>query len=254
MKKLQTLLLSSSLIALTACAGQTYRADVGAMFPVVGGDIALQNSAGTGSLGGSQNDLKSEMGLGDSEVSPYVRLQMDDGKSRFRVHGFGIDAEGSGTLVGDFGDIAAGSVVKTSMEYFNVTAAWGYEVLRNKSYRVAVGAQLGFYLLDIAAVSAAGRESVDTTVLVPMPFAEAEWLWKDFAIGANGGFMSADLGDAAGIYWDLEGYVRWQAAEQFDVLVGYRNIRMDAYGSASSRDFDADLDIQGIFISGGVRF
>ncbi|MEO6593331.1 MAG: hypothetical protein ABIP94_01100, partial [Planctomycetota bacterium] len=159
-----------------------------------------------------------------------------------------------GTLLHPYGDITAGSQVQTSMEYFNITAAYGFEVLREQYYRVAVGAELGFYTLDIAAVSGARRESVKTSVIVPMPFIEVEGFYGDFTLGVNGGWMSADLGDANGIYWDMEGYAKWQATEKFDLLVGYRNIRMDSSGRASSRDFDADLDVQGFFVGGGIRF
>ncbi|MEO6597688.1 MAG: hypothetical protein ABIP94_23330, partial [Planctomycetota bacterium] len=91
MKKLQNLLLTSSLVALTACAGQTYRADVGAMFPIASGDIALAASSPAAlnpTLGERQTNLDNELSVGDTEVSPYVRLQMDDGKHRVRVHGF----------------------------------------------------------------------------------------------------------------------------------------------------------------------
>ena len=35
---------------------------------------------------------------------------------------------------------------------------------------------------------------------------------------------------------------------------GYRYILLDGYGQASSRDFDADIDLQGLYISGGIRF
>ncbi len=253
MKKLQ-MLLAVSLAALTACAGQTYRADVGAMFAITNGDIALQNAGGSLDLGSNQNDLDSEMGVGDTEVSPYVRLQMDDKKHRVRVHGFGLDAEGSGTLVGDYGGIVAGSQVRTSMEFFALGAAYGYEVLRDKNYRVALGGQLAFYKLDVGARANVGREQVQTDVIVPMPFAEVEGFLGPVTVGVNASFMSIDLGDASGIYWDTEAYARWQATKDFDVLCGYRYLLLDAYGTASSRDFDADLNVQGIFFSAGVKF
>ena len=37
-------------------------------------------------------------------------------------------------------------------------------------------------------------------------------------------------------------------------MAGYRYILLDAYGVATARDFDADVDVQGIFITAGIKF
>lgn len=263
MKKLQTLLLSCSVSVLAACAGQTYRADVGAMFAFANGDIALQNAAGSLDLGSNQNNLENNMGLADTEVSPYVRLQMDKEKHRVRFLGFRMDAEGSGTLAGgpgtgDFGDIPGGTPVTTSMEFLAINANYAYEVLRSPDYRIGLGLQLAYYALDVAARSASGREEVQTDALVPYPFIEIEGFARGgFTGGANASLMALDVGDGSGRYWDAEAYVRWEGTidrADIDVMVGYRYILLDAYGNASGRDFDADIDVNGVFISAGIRF
>jgi hypothetical protein len=253
MTKATTLLLSS-LTCLLGCAGQQYRVDVGPFFARASGDVALQNSSGSLSLGQNQNDLEGNLGLGDTEPSPYVRLQMDQERHRVRVHGFSVDGDGSGVLAGDYGNIPAGSTVTTSMEFAAIAANWAYQLARGDSYRFAAGAQAGYYGLDVAARSPAGREEVETDVLVPMPFAEIEGFYKSLTLGANCAFMSADLGDASGIYIDAEAYLRWAAAKNFDFFVGYRYVSIDAYGRASDRDFDADVDVQGVFFGAGIRF
>lgn len=245
-----------ALAVFPACRGQgqTYRAAVGPMFARTTGDIALQNAAGTLELGQEQNDVDSDLGLGDTEAVPYVRLQTDVSRHRVRLHGFGVDAEGNGTLAGDYGGIPAGAPVRTSMQFFAINANYGYELLRDRHYRLAVGGQAAFYSLDVAARSSPGREEVETSVLVPMPFVEGELFFEQFTLGANFGVMGADLGDASGRYLDTEAYVQWQVNKDFDLLVGYRYLVLDGYGRASDRDFDADLDLQGVFFTAGVRF
>jgi len=252
MKKL--LLLVSMIVPLAACAGTSYRGSAGPMFAVMNGQVALQNAGGSLALGENQNDVDSETGLGDTEVAPYIRLQSDKERHRVRLHGFGFDASGNGTLVGDYGGIPAGSQVTTSTEMFAIAANYGYELLRGDRYRLAVGGQAGYYKLDVAARSTIGREAVSTDVLVPMPFLELELLLGPLTIGANAAIMGADLGDASGRYWDMEGNVRWQATKEFDLMAGYRYILIDAYGTATSRDFDADVDVQGVFITAGIKF
>ncbi|MBX3463959.1 MAG: hypothetical protein KF830_12375 [Planctomycetes bacterium] len=252
-KNLRPLLASAVLALLAGCVGQTYRVEVGAMFAKARGDIALQNSSPTPPPL-EQNDLESNLGLGNTEVSPYVRIESDYERHRMRLHGFGIDASGSGTLAGAYGDLPAGTQVTTSLEFLGVGATWAWQLLREQHYRIAVGAALNYYSLDVAARSAGGREAVETSVLVPMPYAEVEGYLGPLVAGANAGVMSADLGDGKGRYLDIEAYLRWQATEQFDVLAGYRYVALDSYGRASSRDFDADVEIQGFFFGGGVKF
>jgi hypothetical protein len=247
-------LLLLSLPWFCACAGQTYRVDVGPFFAKATGDIALQNAAGSLSLGQNQNDLDRNFGLSDTEPSPYVRLQMDKDRHRVRLHGFAVDGDGEGVLAGAYGNIPAGTPVNTSMEFFAIAGNWGYQLLRGENYRFAAGAQAGYYALDVAARSAAGREEVETDVVVPMPFLELEGLFGSLTIGANVALMSADLGDGSGRYLDAEGYVRWSAAKDFDFFAGYRYVVLDAYGRATSRDFDADVDVEGLFFGAGIRF
>lgn len=257
MKKLPQLLFGAALAALPSCAGQTYHVDVGAMFAKTSGDVALQNSAGSLQLGQNKNNVDDNLGVGDLEASPYVRLQGDQDQHRLRLHGFGIDTKGSGRLAGDYGDLVnqpGGTQVTATLRFFALGATYAYELLRDEHYRVAAGAALNFYSLDVAARSAIGRESVQTSVLVPMPYAEVEGYLGPVTAGVNAGFMSADLGDANGRYIDVEAFLRWQAVEELDAMVGYRYLIMDGAGNASGRDFYADVAIQGFFVSGGVRF
>lgn len=254
--KLQRLVLSVSPFVLVACAGQTYRVDAGPMFVRARGEIALAGTISgnqNGALAGN-NGLDNAMGLGDVEASPYLRVESDIDRHRVRAHGFLLDSEGSGTLGRPYGNILAGSQVQTSSEFYAFACNYGYEVLRQENLRLAVGAQIGLYGLDIAARSSGGRESVETSAVVPMPFVEAEWFWHDLTVGANLGVMSADLGDANGRYVDFEAYGNWQLDESWGLRAGYRYLVLDGYGRATSRDFDADVDMQGLFVSAGVRF
>jgi hypothetical protein len=240
------------LAVLASCKGQQYDVDVGAMFAQVSGDISLQNSSGT-LTGNYQNDLDTNFGVGDTEASPYLRVQTDYGRHRFRADGFAIDAEGSGTLSNPFGDLPAGSPVTTSMDLWSVGANWSFELVRQERFRLGIGLALDYFAMDLTARTTLGRESLDTSVLVPMPCAEVEGYFGPVTLGANAGLMSADLGDGNGRYIDAETYVKVRPHSRFDLLLGYRYVLLDGYGRASGRDFDAEIDMQAIFIGGGIR-
>jgi hypothetical protein len=242
------------IVGFGACRGTAYKVDVGPLFAVPDGELALQNANGTLVLGNEQNSLDNNLGVGDRQASPYLRLQTDYEKHRVRLHGFVVDSDGGGTLAGDYGGILEGARVNTSMDFFAIAANYGYALLRGDHYRLAIGGQAGFYSLDVTARSAIGREQVNTDVLVPMPFLELEGMLGPVTVGANAAIMALNSRDASGRYWDIEGYVRLQATRQLDVMAGYRYMLIDAYGRATARDFDADIDVQGLFVTAGITF
>lgn len=257
--KLQTLLLVSLLFVFTACAGQTYRVEAGPTFVRARGEFALANSS---QVMPPNNSINGNLGLGDNEVSPYLAFRTDYERHRIRANGFYLDTEGSGTLGAggpggqSHGNINAGQFVQTTMDFFAIATNYSYETWSGENWRVGLGAQLGFYSLDVSAraPSVSGREEVTSEVFVPMPYVEAEAYWKDFTFGANFAVMAGDLGDANGRYWDFEAYTNYAINQKYDIKASYRYILLDGYGRASSRDFDADVDVQGLAITAGVRF
>ncbi|MCA8951341.1 MAG: hypothetical protein KDE27_17670 [Planctomycetes bacterium] len=252
---MRTLASALCLLALAACAPSVYRADVGAIFVKGQGEIALQNAGGTLALS-DNNRFSGQLGLDDFEASPYLRLEWGHERHRVRAHGFGVNSNGSGRLANDFGGIVANTPVNTSMDFFSAAASYAYEVFENEWFQLGLGGALGYVKLnvDVRSQAGPGRDEVDTDVLVPMPFADAEFRLGDVSIGANAGVMSADLGDGNGRYWDVEGIARWQITPDVQVLGGYRLLSMDVLGNASGRDFDADLQFHGWFFGGGVTF
>lgn len=239
---------------LTSCTPSTFRADVGAILATTSGNVALQNAGGTLVLDNTRNDIDDQLGLGESEGSPYVRVEWEHAMHRVRVHGFGLETEGAGTLLNDYGGLVAGSDVTTSMRFFTASASYGYEVWGNENFRLGLGGQLAFYSLDLSARSSLGFESLVTDVLAPMPFVEFESYFGDFTLGVNGGILVADLGDGEGLVADLEAYARYQLTNEIDLLAGYRYMEIDGEGVAEDRDFEADMAVQGWFIGGGLRF
>lgn len=253
MSRSTPLLLLASLLA--SCAPQVFRADAGVMFLQSRGDVALQNSGGSLSLGGSRNELPDALDLGDAQPSPFVRLIADwDEHHRVKLGLTGFGEDTTGTLQSDFGNIPAGSAVSTSMDYFAGTLAWSYDLVPGETFRVAPGVQAGFYSMNVAARSGAFREKVTTDVIVPEVYLDGEANLGPVALFANLGVMSADLGDADGRYVDAEAGVALRPVRQFEFIAGWRHIVMDAIGRASSRDFDSDVYVTGWFIGGGVRF
>ncbi len=241
---------------LAACAPQAFRADVGAAFVRVQGELGLQNSGGSLTLASNMNDVKDQLGTGETDASPYVRFEADWGPHRIKLSGFSHNSTGGGTLVGAFGDLPGGTQVFTDLDFANVTASWSYDLMPTSMFRVAPGVQLGYYSLDLTtrAQTLSAFENVDTDAITPMPYLEAEIDLGRVSVGANAGVMSAHIRDATGRYWDAEAYVRGTPLDNLEIIGGLRYLLIDAHGNATGRDFDSDIDLFGWFIAGGVKF
>lgn len=246
----------AALLLASGCTPSAFRADAGAAFMRVNGDIGLQNSMGGLVLHDNMNDVRSDLQAGETKASPYLRFEADWGPHRAKLSGFGHNSSGDGTLSGDFGDIPAGTPVESDLDFIDVTGSWSYDLLPDDDVRLAPGVQIAFYSLDVSAraTSISAFENVDTSVLAPMPYIDAGIDFGYVSLQANFGVIAADLGDADGRYWDAEALVRLQPSEDFEFIGGFRYLLIDAHGRASSRDFDADLDVYGWFLGGGVRF
>ena len=97
-------------------------------------------------------------------------------------------------------------------------------------------------------------EDLATDGLLPMPYFEAEYFCGDFTFGAAGGIFAGHFGDSDGRYWDLESYGIWHFDRDFDMRAGYRYLVLDGDGRATSRDFDAAVDVQGFYVTFGYLF
>jgi hypothetical protein len=238
---------------LAGCANAVYRLEAGPILARANGDIAVQG-AGSTFDSSAKNDLDADLDLGGVSAAAFGRLQADAERDRFRIQGFALNEGGDGTLAAAYGDIAAGSQVDTALEFFTLAGNWNHAIVRNENVRLGVGAQAGYYRFDFSVRNATNREETAAEALVPMPFVEGELRLGNVALGANFAGMYADVGDARGRFFDAEAFARWTVTSEFQVFGGDRYILFDAAGTATDRQFDADVAIDGLFFGLGVRF
>ena len=250
MKPVHLLLLAAPL-ALVACAGQTTSVHIGPSYARARGDITLADSGGGIP---PANSFQGSLGFGERERGAYVRGQWDLDRHRVKMSTLFSNSAGTTVLDRPYGDIAAGTTVSADLDFTAIVANYSYELVREDRYRVAAGGQLGYYSMDLGLRSATGFEQLETGGYMPMPYVEAEAFVGDFTFGAGGGFMIGPFGDSEGRYWDIETYTNWNLDDQWDVRGGYRYIVLDGDGTATGRDFDAIIDVQGWFLTIGAIF
>jgi hypothetical protein len=224
------------------------------MQPQLDGDIGLAGSASGSAVTGTV-DVEDSLGLGE-ESSPYLRADIGAAIVSFTVSAFHYDATGNGVLEATFGEITAGTPVSTDMEILNIKGAATFNLIDLGPVRLAPGIAIDYLDVDttVTSTSLSAFESVRVQAPVPMLFGQGEVVLGPVAAILDVGWMSADLADAEGTWWDIEGMLRMTALDPVELIAGYRWISADVDGTADGQNYSADLVLQGWFVGGGLSF
>ena len=242
------------LVALASCADLEFRAYAGYMQAEMTGDVGLASS-GLPNVVTATVDVEDALGT-DEEGSIYVRTEFEMGIVRVTGSAFQYESGGPGVLLADFGNIPAGVAVDTDMEVNVIKGAVTFDVIDFGYLRLSPGVAVDYFDVDttVTAVGFGISERLEVDVPVPMPILQAEVDIGPVAVTAEGGGMAINYSDVKGTYWDFEGMVRWKALSFFEAFAGYRWIHVDSDGTASGQDYDADVNLRGWFVGGGLTF
>ena len=249
--------------ASTGCSSVGVSGQAGYAFISLGGGVGLDN-AGAGVV---EQGLESAFGVGGTQGSPYVRGQVDAGGPVFSGSAFSVSESGQGQLGDAFGGLLAGDVVVSELEVgvAKVTAAYDFDF---GPLKLAPGVMCDVIAIDFRATDAlapfgAGiSESVDETLVVPMPFLRAEFatvggpLGSLSAVGEVGYLEISDLGGTEGAFFDVEAILEYSPAMLpfAHAFIGYRYVDLDGSGDSGGDAFTVDVQLQGWTIGGGIRF
>jgi hypothetical protein len=249
-----------ALALLVACGGCTSfgaRAYGGYFEPKIEGEVSLEPSFAGGLLGTRTVDLESDLGIDEADASVWGRVEIQPWLGRLTVSAFQFDQEGQGTLSRGFGDIPPGAVVESAVTLTNVKASYTLDVLDTGVVRLSPGVAVDYLHLEASVRSVtpiSAFEEIDAQAPVPMVHLQGALELGILALDLEGGWMSLDLGDADGTFWDVEGMLRLVPWRHFELIAGYRFISVEGDGNADGQRFEADLDLSGWYAGGGVRF
>lgn len=220
------------------------------------GDIGLGDSSG-GAVGDARVDLQDDLGLDHPVGTPYFNGELSTLAGNVSLSAFSFSQNSRGQLSGDFGDLPSGQQVATDFDITSVKAFYSYDVLELGPLRLAPG--LGIDLLEtqttVSTISAPSAfEEIEVLAPIPMLFVEAEVDLKIVSAEIEVGGSSLSFSDADGTFWDIEAQVVGSIMPLVDLYAGYRFISIDADGTSEGQQFRANLDVQGWFIGGGIRF
>jgi hypothetical protein len=241
-------------LACTSCQQVKVTAEGGYTQMAIEGDMALDVVSGGGA--GSLRQDESAFGLGDPQGSPYVRAKVDFGVPVLKASGFLFEEQGQGRLTANFGNITAGTDVRTDLDFTNVKGSLTFEIPLGP-LSLAPGVAVDFIDLDMVVQDTLGIVTEDIEVQAPIPllFLSAELdLGRAGVVGEFGYMQVHNYRGVDGAFVDLELLADLRLSGAVHVFGGYRYIDLDADGDIDNQSFVVDLSVSGWIIGGGVRF
>ncbi len=245
-------LLPLAFMSLTACNGLGIKVDGGYAQMEFSGDMKLAPSTTIPGLTLDPVDVQDDLGLDAKVGTPYGRVEMGFVLGSITASGFTHDQDGSGTLTTRFGDLTASTPVTTSLELRNAKVALHFDLLNLGVFRVSPGIGLDVFDINLNVSSLSLTEQIDVIAPVPMAFVQGEIDLGAVEAVIDVGALKADVGDASGMFLDVEALLRYSPTPKIHAFVGARLIRIDANGNADGQDFDLNLTLKGFM--GGIGF
>ena len=243
-------------LLLCSCETWFVEADAGYAQLQFAGTVALAPSGGGLPVSATTVDLEHELGLEDPIGAPYGRVQAGLGPWGLTASGFSLSDVADGRVTRQFGNITVGTDVHTEVKMINLKSALTFDVLDTPFLTISPGIAIDYFDFDVnvSAPSLGVSERLKAQAPVPLLFGQVTTSLGPVAASLEGGWMSADVGDANGTFLDLEAMLRLRVGLGAHLFAGYRYISIDANGVASGQRFDADFNLQGWMVGAGYRF
>jgi hypothetical protein len=246
---------AAAVATLPSCFQLEVSAHAGYAQLAVDGDLGYVSGAAPAAI---SQDLESAFGLGDDQGRPYARVALDTGVQVIAVSAFTFEESGTGVLEASFGDsgtLVAGTSVRSDLELWNAKASYAFE-LELGPVSIAPGICANYLDLDLRVRDLIGLADERAELQAPVPMA--------FVRGTVGlgvvsgvveiGYMAIDVDDVDTEFLDVEVLAMVHPTPLLDLFAGYRLLALDAEGEIDGDAFDADLQVGGFVVGGGVRF
>ncbi len=245
----------ASLATLPSCFQLEVTAQAAYAQLAVDGEIGYVSGSSSVSVA---QDVESAFGLGDDQGRPYARAALDMGVPVLAVSAFTFEESGTGVVQANFGDsgtLVAGPPVRSDLEMVNAKASYSFEIPLGP-VSIAPGICANYFDLDLRVRDLIGiaDERAELEAPVPMAFVRGEVDLLIVSGVVEVGYMAIDVEDVDVEFLDLEVLAMVHPTPLLHLFVGYRMLDLQADGEIDGDTFDADLEIAGFLIGGGLRF
>jgi hypothetical protein len=257
------LLLAGLSLAPASCTSASI--DAGYLDLELSGDIGF--ARGSTNVSGRAS-IDQGLGQGGSTGAPFGRVELanDDGLFGYgmSVSGFLYDNQGTGILTASYGNISAGTPVRSDFNIINAKVGFflSFDIAGVVFIRPGIAADMFLPDMEVATTTLTPTitETIDDPGGVPLPFVQV-----GFDAGIVSGFVEVgylpldtedlNLGseyDVESETLDIEAMVKVRPASHIELFAGYRLFQLDLEGRLSQDTVDIDIDLAGFMVGGGV--
>jgi hypothetical protein len=162
-----------------------------------------------------------------------------------------FSGSGFGTLSRDFGSLAAGTAVSTSLDIQDFDVAGSFDLVDLGPVRISPGLGLDFMGVDMT-VRGIGTERIDERYTLPFLFLQGEVGLGPLGAVVDLAASDLELGGHDMESLDVSGMLVY-GATVFEAYVGYRSKSFEAFSDDPPRRA-VDLDLRGWFLGVGASF
>lgn len=253
--RISSLAALSALVILPSCFQLEATALVGYAQMSVDGDLGYVNGSSGGAI---EQDVESAFGLGDEQGTPYGRAMLDLGVPVLAVSGYTFEESGSGVLQANFGSspiLIAGTPVNSEFELTTIKASAAFEIaIGPVSLQPGLAVDWFDMRVEVRDTIGIATETLEVEGPLPLLFVRGQ---VDLGI-VDGllevGYIEADTDEIDGSVLDVEVLVQVRPFSMLTLFAGYQMLTLDARGESDGDSYEADLQIGGFLIGGGLSW
>ncbi len=206
-----------------------------------------QAAVGSGSMAGSEFDLRGDFGYRQSEPVLGLRTVVGE-RHQFNIDALRVDVSAEERIERNisFGGVLfpMSSTVESQIDAFLVRGCYRYRFVSKQAW--SGGLSIGIQYADLSAsAKATGVGSASEDIQAAMPvigaFGQLE-IGNRFTVVAAVEGSSMEFGDVSGQFLDIMGQVRWTTQNGIFLGAGYRYGHIDAEDKDVRVAFDIEID------------
>lgn len=248
------LVLAASLLAGCDATPTSLALDGGVFAATIDGHVGLTSSTVTDV---DTIDLHSSLDLGQTRYVPYVRADLQSGSFDLSANAFKTTQHGEGVVTADFGNITAGSTVKSKLDLTIAQGRLVYDVVESDHVRAGLGLAVDWFDLSLVEREQTFglTESIDLRDPVPLVAARlaVNLPVVPLRVDVDAAAMKAHVKDVDGTIVDADALLRYERGH-LGLFAGYRYVRLDVDGTSGSQRFAGVTTISGWLAGLSVRF
>ena len=212
-------------------------------------NLHVDSAAVPGTLLNAEHDLGMKGHLNQGRMELIFRLRE---RSRLRVDYFGSDRDGDRPIGRDIlfagYSFTSGDLVQSDLQYSMLGFTYTYSVIRTEHFELGAGVGLHLLQADVRGTDVTLAEHAESSGVgaFPTPALDGTWaISQRFALTARAQYLSATVHGTSGSLGDYHTDLQYRWRPNFEIGLGYEEIRAQLETQRSSSPAGFALSVKG---------